>query len=85
MEKWYLYIIRSEKDKRLYVGISKDVEKRLVQHNSGKTFSTRSRRPLKLIYSEEHDNLKQARDREKYLKSYAGAEEKRKLANHTGE
>ena len=78
-EKWYLYILQSEKDHGLYVGISEDVSKRLKQHNTGKTFSTRPRRPFKLVYTEEHGSCEAARSREKYLKSYSGSDEKHRL------
>jgi putative endonuclease len=82
---WFVYILQSQKDNCLYVGISRNPEKRLQQHNAGKTFSTRNRRPFELRYTEKHDSLHQARQREKFLKSYSGASEKQKLANNTGE
>jgi predicted GIY-YIG superfamily endonuclease len=38
---WYVYVIKSVVDKRLYVGMAMDVAKRLNEHNAGKTSSTR--------------------------------------------
>lgn len=81
---WFLYTLKSQKGNGLYVGISQDSEKRLSQHNAGKTFSTRSRRPFTLVYQEEHPTSESARQREKYLKSYTGADEKQRLANILG-
>ena len=37
----YVYAIQSLKDERIYVGMSEDVDKRILQHNSGHTFSTK--------------------------------------------
>lgn len=78
---WFVYILRSKKDHGLYVGISQNPAKRLLQHNAGKTFSTKSRRPFDLCYQELCRSREQARQREKYLKSYSGADEKQRLIN----
>lgn len=82
---WHIYILRSLKDQGLYVGMSQNPAKRLAQHNAGKTFSTRSRRPFELCYQELHASRELARQREKYLKSYNGASEKQRLVNNIGE
>ena len=51
---WYVYMVRCN-DGTLYTGITNDLEKRIKAHNSGKDGAryTRSRRPVKLVYSEE--------------------------------
>ena len=54
--------------------MSKNPEKRLVEHNSGMTKSTKLRRPFKIIYKEECLSRDNARKREKYLKSGCGRE-----------
>ena len=69
---YYTYILRSLKDKRLYIGSTRDLEKRIKAHNSGKVRSTKSRRPFELIYYEEFDSYTEARVRENFLKSGAG-------------
>jgi len=71
---WYIYALRSFKDGHLYIGMSKNPEKRLVEHNSGMTKSTKLRRPFKIIYKEECLSRDNARKREKYLKSGCGRE-----------
>ena len=71
---FYVYAIRSKKDKGLYIGISADPARRLLDHNSGMTRSTRSRKPFELVYTEECLDRVQAREREKKLKLGAGRE-----------
>jgi len=72
--KYYVYVIQSEVDNRLYVGLSKDCKKRLQSHNNGETFSTKGYRPWQLVYLEEVGTRNQERKREKYLKSGTGKE-----------
>uniref|UniRef100_F4C1B0 Excinuclease ABC C subunit domain protein n=1 Tax=Sphingobacterium sp. (strain 21) TaxID=743722 RepID=F4C1B0_SPHS2 len=74
MEIYYVYAIRSERDGRIYVGLSQNVEKRLNEHNEGRTKSTKGYIPWKLIYKEEVGNRLTARKREKYYKSGIGKE-----------
>jgi putative endonuclease len=48
-KKWVVYLVRCS-DNSLYCGISNDLKKRLLEHNSGKGAKyTRSRRPIKLV------------------------------------
>ena len=74
--KFFVYIIQSLKDSGYYVGMSGDIAKRLAYHNQGRVRSTKHRTPFRLLHSEEFDSRQEARNREKYLKSYAGAREK---------
>jgi putative endonuclease len=74
-----LYFLESLKDLTHYIGISKDSKKRLVQHNKGKVQSTKNKRPWIIIYTEKQSDLKSAVEREKYLKSFKGVKEKRKI------
>lgn len=47
---WYAYILESARERRLYVGITTNVERRLVAHNSGKgAKTTRGRGPWKVL------------------------------------
>ncbi len=71
---FYVYVIHSKKDGRLYVGMTIDVKKRLNEHNKGKTKSTKGYRPWELIKVEEFDTRLDARKREKYLKGGSGKE-----------
>jgi putative endonuclease len=48
-KKWVAYLVRCS-DSSLYCGISNDLKKRLIEHNSGKGAKyTRSRRPVVLV------------------------------------
>ena len=49
---YYTYVLKSSKDNKLYIGHTNNLKKRLVEHNKGVVDSTKSRRPLKLIYYE---------------------------------
>ena len=56
---FYVYLLRSKKDKKYYTGCTKDLKRRLKEHNSGKEKSTKERRPFELIYYEASKNLKE--------------------------
>jgi putative endonuclease len=79
-----VYLLLSQKDKKSYLGSTDNLEKRLDEHNSGKCKSTKNRRPLRLIYKEEFDNLQEARTREKYLKSRKGRSELKYIFKNLG-
>jgi len=68
-----VYIIRSLKDKNLYIGSTKDLKKRLFEHNSRKIFSTKNRTPFELIYCELYKSEKDARHREQNIKLRSNA------------
>jgi len=79
MEEWFVYVLRSLRDDHLYIGISRDPEKRVIAHNRGKTESTKNRRPFILIYKESCHSVNEAREKEKYYKSGFGREIVKKL------
>ena len=68
----YIYVLRSLKDEGYYVGITKNLNERIEKHNKGQVRSTKKRRPFVLIYKEEVVSYKEARDREKEIKSFKG-------------
>lgn len=76
---YHAYILQSLKDKKTYTGFSKDVIGRLKAHNSGGIKATKSRRPLKILYTEECETLKDAKKRERYWKSGAGRRKLKKF------
>lgn len=69
---FYVYVLQSMKDKKLYIGYTKDLKRRLKLHNLRNVVSTRRRRPLKLIYYEACLNQEDALRRERYLKTTYG-------------
>lgn len=66
----YVYVLQSLKDKKLYFGLTKDLRKRLKQHNEGQSFSTKSRGKFILIYYEAYRSFDDAQQREKMLKKF---------------
>ncbi len=54
--------------------MTKDINRRIREHNYGKITSTEARRPLELVYYETVEDRKKAREREKFLKSGCGRE-----------
>lgn len=76
-----IYILLSDKDKRTYIGSTDNLERRLNEHNSGLCKSTKNRRPLRVIYTEEFRTLVEARNREKYFKSAPGRRKLKKIFN----
>ena len=74
MGGFFVYALKSLKDGRIYVGFTGNLEKRLNEHNSGKTSSTKAWVPWELLYSEKVSTRIEARKREKYLKSGIGKE-----------
>ncbi len=70
---YHIYVIQSLKNKSLYFGFTKDLEKRLALHNTGKVRSTSVGKPWIIVYSESYRNEKDARTRELTLKQYGNA------------
>ena len=70
MEKGYVYILKSGRDSRYYVGSTNDVKRRLFQHREGKVYSTRRMLPVELIFTQEFESLSTARKIEKRIKKF---------------
>ena len=75
----YIYIIKSGVDGSYYVGITKDINRRLDNHNRGEVKSTKQKRPFTIIYKEEFEDYFFARKREKQIKSWKGGNAFKKL------
>ena len=69
---WYVYILRSLKDNKLYIGSTDDVQRRLEEHNKGRVVSTRSRIPFILLSYIAVEKRDTAINLEKYLKTGSG-------------
>ena len=65
---YFVYILKSEKLNKYYIGSSSDPDKRILGHNSGKAIFTRKGIPWTLVYSEQFKSKKEALEREKYIK-----------------
>ena len=67
---YFVYMVRCA-DETLYTGITKDINRRLRMHNgeiTGGARYTRSRRPVKLVYTERQPCWKDAHRKESKLK-----------------
>jgi putative endonuclease len=69
----YLYILKSQTDEKIYVGVTESIEARVDAHNKGKVASTKDRRPLTLIYYEAYLDKRDAVKRENKLKHHGSA------------
>ena len=77
---FYNYVLQSKKDNQWYTGYTDDLRKRIEEHNKGLVYSTRKRRPFKVIYYETCVDERDAKMREQYLKTGMG---KRYIRNTT--
>jgi len=75
---YYVYILKSDKDNKLYIGSTSDLKQRLRDHSTGKVKSTKNRLPFELICYESYKTKIIAQNREKYLKSSDGHKDIRK-------
>jgi len=76
---FYVYILKSTKDGKIYTGYTSNLRLRITEHNNGLVESTKNRRPLVLVYYEAYKNEKDARNQERYLKD--GGKAKIELKN----
>jgi predicted GIY-YIG superfamily endonuclease len=66
----FVYILRCA-DGSLYIGETEDRDARIALHNEGRACSyTAERRPVAMVYCEEHLNRAAARQREKQIKRW---------------
>lgn len=77
-----LYILRCSDDS-LYCGQTKDLKRRIIEHNSddSKSKYTRSRRPVKLVYFEKYRTITEVLKREFEIKKLTKAEKEILVSN----
>jgi len=68
---FYVYVLKSKTDDKLYIGYTNNLRKRMKEHNEGKNFSTKSRIPFKLVYYESYVASEDAKEREMQLKRFS--------------
>jgi len=68
MGRVYVYLLKSRRDDRYYLGWTTDLRRRLEEHNTRKSPYTRARGPWELIAVEVYDDLEAAKQRERSLK-----------------
>ena len=67
---FYVYVLRSETNNKYYIGCTNNIDRRITEHNTGKSLYTKNKGPWKLMYTEQFDNLSNAMQREKQIKSW---------------
>jgi putative endonuclease len=73
---WTVYILRCS-DNSLYTGITRDLNRRLNEHNNNNRLAaayTRARRPVTLVYQEAHIDRSSASKREAVIKKMTKTE-----------
>lgn len=69
---YYFYILRSLKNKKLYLGSTPDLKSRVKSHNNGENKATKPNTPYELIYYSAFKNKEDAINSEQYFKTTAG-------------
>ena len=83
---YYLYILRCA-DNSLYCGQTKDLQRRIEEHNSDKFKSakyTRTRRPVKLVYFEKYKTINEILKREFKIKKMTKIKKESLISNVCG-
>lgn len=65
---YYVYLLKSIKNKTTYIGYTSDLKKRLLLHNQGKVLSSTKNKPWILVYYEAYFDKSDATQRERMLK-----------------
>lgn len=78
----YVYILKSKKTNKYYIGCSENVVARIISHNRGIVISTKQERPWELIHLETYPNLKVARKRERQIKKWKSRAAIERLLKH---
>jgi putative endonuclease len=76
---YFTYAIKSLNKNYIYIGISDNPQRRINQHNKGYNKTTKPYKPFKILLKEKYNNRKDARKKEKYLKSGCGKEYLKRL------
>lgn len=75
----YVYVLLSQKDRKLYVGYTTDLKERVRRHQAGFVPATSSRLPVTLIFYEAFLNKYDALRRERYFKTTKGKRSLRQM------
>lgn len=73
---YYVYVVQSESTGKIYIGQTKNRDKRIKQHNDinfdKRSYTKLNKGPWKLVYQEQYETRQDALKREKYFKSHHG-------------
>jgi putative endonuclease len=67
-----VYVLKSERDGKRYVGSGEDADERLRRHNKGEYQFTKGHRPWHIVHRESYETRSEAVRRERFLKTGQG-------------
>jgi len=70
---YFVYLLKSKKSKKLYLGYTNDLRKRLSEHNQGFSRATKPYIPWRIVYYEAYFSKEEAIHREHNLKLRANS------------
>ncbi len=79
---YYVYILRSKRNGKLYTGFTEDLRKRVAKHRANGVYTTKRMSGVELIFYEAFINSRDAREREKNLKTTKGKRTIRLMLKH---
>ncbi len=68
---YYVYLLKDQQ--HFYIGYTNDLRRRIKEHQSNRTYTTRRMATPKLVYYEAYDNENAAKVREKKLKQFGSS------------
>jgi putative endonuclease len=72
LAKYFVYILRCQKSRRLYTGYTTNPSRRLDEHNAGESFATKPYGPWELVFCAGFETENMAKSFERYLKAGSG-------------
>ncbi len=78
---FFVYVLRSKTTNRFYTGLTSDLPRRLGQHNTEYSVSTKHRGPWEFVHQEPFQTYAEAVQREKELKTGKGRDEVKRILN----
>lgn len=71
---YYAYLLKSDRNGKLYKGLTNDLKRRVKEHDQGKSVFTKNNGPWKLVYYEAFLSKSDAKKEEAFLKTGKGKE-----------
>jgi len=66
----YVYFLKSLKNSRFYIGSTTNLERRILEHNSGQSTYTSFSKPFELVFSQKFDSITIAKKIEYKIKQF---------------
>ena len=82
MDRAYIYILTNDNHSVLYVGVTTSLHERILQHRRLVVGFTARYNLTKLVYAEQHSDVRSAIEREKQLKSWSRLRKEKLIAEN---